>query len=318
MHFAKKMFAFFLPLVTALSLFSASTLAADRKPKIASVTEKDYFALGSIVQFEQGIKEIPGVGIILSRQDEKSAISVTFTRDARPGTLTLITKSQKTFLEYQYDVSKWLGTSITLAKSAEQVRYHFDSEEVAAPEGYCKVDFTGPAGLHWVIYSQLVEQGDTIDWQQVFAEYARFEETAYVTPSNTSHWALGQNSGPIWGAALSSEEMADLLLGAPNLPVNSDLTLRPYVFAWPKGLDPDSSERLVKVSSAASIAKLQSSTSLLSISVTERYIDGTENVLQESFTILNNTTKATYFVGAYKVLVEIGGGSQVRRCVIIE
>jgi hypothetical protein len=74
---------------------------------------------------------------------------------------------------------------------------------------------------------------------------------------------------------------------------------------------------LVSATPSAYVTKLNGNKNDLTITVTEKYSDGTSNAITETFSINNNAVD-TYTVGGYKVYVDTKGNDQIRDCRIIE
>jgi|GEM_PF-2274574 len=72
----------------------------------------------------------------------------------------------------------------------------------------------------------------------------------------------------------------------------------------------------VTVTPTAVVEKLSGNQNKLTITVTEKYANGTTNVITGSFTIANNGS-GTFNVGAYKVYVATKGNNQVSECRIV-
>ncbi|MCL2773842.1 MAG: InlB B-repeat-containing protein [Oscillospiraceae bacterium] len=68
---------------------------------------------------------------------------------------------------------------------------------------------------------------------------------------------------------------------------------------------------------SAYVTKLNGNTNNLTITVTERYSDGSTKTITETFNI-NNNAAGTYAVGAYTVYVDTKGNDQIRDCYIVE
>ena len=67
----------------------------------------------------------------------------------------------------------------------------------------------------------------------------------------------------------------------------------------------------------ASVEKLNGDQNRLTITITEFYPDGTENVITESFMIKNNA-EDTYTVGGYSIYVDTKGNIQIRQCEVVD
>ena len=67
----------------------------------------------------------------------------------------------------------------------------------------------------------------------------------------------------------------------------------------------------------ANVEKLQGNQNRLTITVTELYPDGRENVITEVFMIPNNAA-GTFQVGEYQVYVDTKGNIQIRECYIVK
>ena len=130
MNSGRKAIAFLLSLVMITPLILAPVRANDIIPRITSVTEKDYLSLNEVAAYESGERTI-APGITLTRHEEKAPVTLKFAREAHCGTLTLVTRSQSSYLMYIFEVADRLGTSLTLPKSVESVHYSF----TMAPEG---------------------------------------------------------------------------------------------------------------------------------------------------------------------------------------
>ena len=74
---------------------------------------------------------------------------------------------------------------------------------------------------------------------------------------------------------------------------------------------------LVSVDASAYVTKLNGNKNDLTITVTERYSDGSSDVITKTFSI-NNNAADTYNVGGYKVYVDTKGNDQIRDCRIVE
>jgi len=74
---------------------------------------------------------------------------------------------------------------------------------------------------------------------------------------------------------------------------------------------------MVGATPLASVKKLNGNKNDLTISVTERFSDGSIKTITETFSI-NNNTAGSYQVGAYAVYVEIKGNDQVKQCYIMK
>ena len=66
----------------------------------------------------------------------------------------------------------------------------------------------------------------------------------------------------------------------------------------------------------ASVEKLNGNQNRLTITVTELYPGGTENVITETFLIPRNS-EGTYEIGGYSVYVDTKGNIQVRQCEVV-
>ena len=66
----------------------------------------------------------------------------------------------------------------------------------------------------------------------------------------------------------------------------------------------------------ASVEKLNGNQNRLTITVTEFYPDGTENVITETFMIRNNAAD-TYNVGGYSIYADTKGNIQIRQCEVV-
>lgn len=75
--------------------------------------------------------------------------------------------------------------------------------------------------------------------------------------------------------------------------------------------------RVVEATPAAFVKQLAGSQNELTITITEKLSDGTENVLTETLKI-NNNAAGTYEVGGYSVYVDTKGNTQVRECRIVD
>ena len=67
----------------------------------------------------------------------------------------------------------------------------------------------------------------------------------------------------------------------------------------------------------ASVKKLNGNQNELTITITEWFTDGTENVISESFMIKNNAAD-TYIVGGYSIYVDTKGNIQIRQCEVVD
>jgi len=74
---------------------------------------------------------------------------------------------------------------------------------------------------------------------------------------------------------------------------------------------------LKDVTSSAYVEKLNGNKNNLTVIITERYADGTENEIMMTFSI-NNNAAGTYEIGGYKVFVDTKGNTQIRACYIVE
>ncbi|MCL1982091.1 MAG: C69 family dipeptidase, partial [Clostridiales bacterium] len=68
---------------------------------------------------------------------------------------------------------------------------------------------------------------------------------------------------------------------------------------------------------AASVEKLPGNQNSLTVSVHDKYFNGTENDFTETFKISNNAV-GTYNVGGYNVYVDTKGNTQIRECYILK
>ena len=74
---------------------------------------------------------------------------------------------------------------------------------------------------------------------------------------------------------------------------------------------------VVGVSLSASVEKLNGNKNNLTITVTELYSDGSENIITKTFSIDNNAA-GNYDVGDYMIYVDTKGNDQIRDCRIME
>ena len=74
---------------------------------------------------------------------------------------------------------------------------------------------------------------------------------------------------------------------------------------------------LVSASASAYVTKLNGNQNDLTITVTEKYSDGSTNLIKATVRI-NNNAAGTYTVGGYKVYVDTKGNDQIRECRIVE
>ena len=65
------------------------------------------------------------------------------------------------------------------------------------------------------------------------------------------------------------------------------------------------------------MTKLNCNQNDLTITVTEKYSDGSTNLIKATVRI-NNNAAGTYTVGGYKVYVDTKGNDQIRECRIVE
>jgi len=94
--------------------------------------------------------------------------------------------------------------------------------------------------------------------------------------------------------------------------VVADVTLNAYEFRFIEVLPP-----FVGATASAFVTKQNGNKNDLTITVTELYADGSENLITETFSIDNNEA-GTYEVGGYKVYVDTKGNDQIRACYIVE
>ena len=66
----------------------------------------------------------------------------------------------------------------------------------------------------------------------------------------------------------------------------------------------------------ASVEKLNGNQNRLTITITEFYPGGTENVITQSSMIKNNAAD-TYIVGGYSIYVDTKGNIQIRQCEVV-
>jgi hypothetical protein len=76
-------------------------------------------------------------------------------------------------------------------------------------------------------------------------------------------------------------------------------------------------EKVVSVTAAAFVTKLSGNTNTLTITLTEYYNTGKQQVYNKSFSISNNGS-GTVVVEGYKVFVETKGKDQIRACYVVE
>ena len=74
---------------------------------------------------------------------------------------------------------------------------------------------------------------------------------------------------------------------------------------------------LVSATASAYVTKLNGSQNDLTITVTEKYSNGSTNLIKTTVRI-NNNAAGTYTVGGYKVYVDTKGNDQIRECRIVE
>jgi hypothetical protein len=74
---------------------------------------------------------------------------------------------------------------------------------------------------------------------------------------------------------------------------------------------------LIDVVPVASVKKQNGNKNDLTITVTEKYEDGTKEVITKTFSIDNNAA-ANYVVGPYKVYVDTKGNDQIRACYVVK
>ena len=67
---------------------------------------------------------------------------------------------------------------------------------------------------------------------------------------------------------------------------------------------------------SAYVEKLPGNQNRLTITVTELYPDGTENVITATFMVMNNAAD-TYQVGRYRVYIDVKGNIQIRACEVV-
>jgi len=67
----------------------------------------------------------------------------------------------------------------------------------------------------------------------------------------------------------------------------------------------------------AIVEKLSGNQNRLTITITELYPDGRENIITGEFMIANNTA-GTYLVGGYSVYVDTKGNMQIRTCEVVD
>ena len=95
-------------------------------------------------------------------------------------------------------------------------------------------------------------------------------------------------------------------------------TINPDGLPYLIGLTQPSPEKtLISAAPSAFVTKLNGNKNGLTITVTERFSDGTTKAVLATFSIDNNAA-GTYQVGDYRVYVDTKGNTQIRTCYIVE
>ena len=147
--------------------------------------------------------------------------------------------------------------------------------------------------MQWITYNNKIIAGTyTVT---IFIDIIDQEEYLFKTDILTTVWL----DGKAVHTTLNNEESYDA--GAKGIWFNHIFTVEA------KDVPPE----VPVVTPSAFVEQLKGNQNALTITVTERFSDGSTNVIIETF-MINNNAAGTYTVGNYRVFVETKGNTQIR------
>jgi len=162
-------------------------------------------------------------------------------------------------------------------------------------------------------YSAFVEKWYIIDeyenrcpvWYGEEIIAGTYEVIILIVTTDENEWRFNSNELTIvW---LNSEE-ADSILIADYVAGGANMIEYLHIFTVKaKDVPPE----VPVVTPSAFVEQLKGNQNALTITVTERFSDGSTNVIIETF-MINNNAAGTYTVGNYRVFVETKGNTQIR------
>ena len=217
--------------------------------------------------------------------------------------------------EYSYvdavKTNDWQQIVLTISANGQVITVTIVNDQyvpvvsVVKPVGFIGYYMFGDAVLSTSFYWQTLNEGDLIDWVAVDAAYAD-----WVARGGLMHGLVCVTSG---SASFAFDYGA--VVGYDDFTTPGQLEsyyLQYYVdsgYVLP-------AVKVVSVTPEAFVKQLNGNKNDLTITITEKFSDGTTNVISQTFSI-NNNAADTYTVGSYKVYVDTKGNTQIRACYLV-